>query len=56
MKNMSLKVKVCSKKFDYRLKSESLKYDNLLNRNFSTTDLNQKYTKNQKFVKYWIIK
>lgn len=42
MKNMSLKSKVRIKKFDYRLKSGNLRYDNLLNRDFTTTGLNQK--------------
>ncbi len=42
MKNMGLKSKIRTKKFDYRLKSGSLRYDNLLDRNFATTGLNQK--------------
>ncbi|WP_342254341.1 DDE-type integrase/transposase/recombinase [Spiroplasma endosymbiont of Zeiraphera isertana] len=42
MRNIGLKAKVRIKKFDYRTKSGSLRYDNLLNRNFSTTNLNQK--------------
>ncbi|WP_425377376.1 hypothetical protein [Spiroplasma endosymbiont of Aleiodes alternator] len=42
MKNMSLKAKVRIKKFDYRTKSGSLRYDNLLKRDFSTTNLNEK--------------
>ncbi|WP_339049376.1 IS3 family transposase [Spiroplasma endosymbiont of Colias croceus] len=42
MRNMGLKAKVRIKKFDYKTKSGSLRYDNLLNRDFSTTDLNQK--------------
>ncbi|WP_425377211.1 transposase [Spiroplasma endosymbiont of Aleiodes alternator] len=36
MKNMSLKAKVRIKKFDYRTKSGSLRYDNLLKRFFGT--------------------
>ncbi|WP_425376961.1 IS3 family transposase [Spiroplasma endosymbiont of Aleiodes alternator] len=42
MKNMSLKAKIRIKKFDYRTKSGSLRYDNLLKRDFSTTNLNEK--------------
>ncbi|WP_339048799.1 IS3 family transposase [Spiroplasma endosymbiont of Colias croceus] len=44
MRNMGLKAKVRIKKFDYKTKSGSLRYDNLLNRDFSTTDLNQNRT------------
>lgn len=42
IKNMGLKSKVPIKKFDYRLKSGNLRYDNLPNRDFTTTGLNQK--------------
>ncbi len=39
---MSLKSRIKIKKFDCILKSENLRYNNLLNRDFATTDLNQK--------------
>ncbi len=42
MRFLNLKSKIKKKKFNYKLTSGSLRYDNFLNRNFKTTGLNQK--------------
>lgn len=42
MRFLKLKAKIRKKNFKYKLNSGELRYENLLNRNFQTTSLNQK--------------